>query len=116
MHEMGIVLRILSIAREAVPREMGEVRVEAVNVRVGRLAGVSPESLSFCFEAARENTPLEGARLVIEEVPVEAACLDCGAVFAVEDPRFACRQCGGVRVEVLSGRELSVTSIEIADP
>ena len=116
MHEMGIALRILDIAMSALPEMPGEIRVESVNLKVGKLSGVVPESLRFCFSIACQDTPFAGAGLTIDEVPIEAACTDCGDRFTIEEPRFICGKCGSAHVEILSGRELTVTSLELEDP
>ena len=115
MHEMGIAQQIVSIVRDATPAELGEVPVERVHLRVGTLAAVVPESLRFCFEVITRDTPLAGAALVIEEVPVVARCLACGAQVQIDAPPFVCAECQAARLEFLSGRELLVQSIELAD-
>jgi Zn finger protein HypA/HybF involved in hydrogenase expression len=38
-------------------------------VRVGDLSGVVADAMSFCFDVTTADTPLAGARLVVEEVP-----------------------------------------------
>jgi len=40
-------------------------------------------------------------------------CLECGETTLIEEPRFACAGCNGVELELITGRELSVTSIEV---
>jgi hydrogenase nickel incorporation protein HypA/HybF len=115
MHEMGIALQIIEIATAAIPRHSGNVRVEKVNLKIGKLAAVVPESLRFCFDAAVKDTPLEGARLIIEGKPVVARCRDCNMDWTIDEPVFTCQNCGGGALEILSGRELDIESIEIAD-
>ena len=51
----------------------------AVHLRLGALAGVVPEALLASYEMACAETPLEGSRLVIEEVPVVVFCPRCEA-------------------------------------
>jgi len=87
--------------------------VRAVNVQVGKMTAVVPESLRYCFEIVSRDSPLAGSELSIEEVPVRVSCLECGETTLIEEPRFACGGCGGVELELISGRELSVTSIEV---
>ena len=47
MHEMGIALQIVEIATASVPSELAGVRIERVNLKIGKLAAVVPESLRF---------------------------------------------------------------------
>ena len=65
MHELALTQSLVDLVTE---RTAGR-RVVAVNLRVGELSGVVADAMSFCFEVTTADTPLEGARLVIEEVP-----------------------------------------------
>jgi hydrogenase nickel incorporation protein HypA/HybF len=51
----------------AVTEETVGARVHVVRLRIGPDAGVSPESLSFCFDVCARGTALEGAALQIVE-------------------------------------------------
>jgi hydrogenase nickel incorporation protein HypA/HybF len=92
MHEMSIAQSILDI----ILQESGNhkvTRVLSVALKVGELSAVETESLRFC-------------------VQVTCRCQDCGSNFTVQELVFNCPSCQGVRVEMLSGRELSVESFE----
>lgn len=115
MHEMGIALQIIDIATASIPRETRAVKVERVNLKIGKLSAVVPDSLRFCFEIASRDTPLAGADLAIEETPVLARCKTCAERWTIDEPVFICRACGGGELEILSGRELDIVSIEIAE-
>ena len=115
MHEMGIAMQIAEIATASIPPDSKNSRVERVNLKVGKLSAVVTDSLRFCFEVVTRETPLEGAELAVEEIPVTARCNDCQLEWTIENPVFSCKQCGGGAVELLSGRELNIESIEITD-
>jgi len=115
MHEMGIALRIVEIATASLPLDLGAARVTKVNLRVGKLAAVVPESLRFCFSVAVKDSPLEGAILAIEEIPVVARCKDCDARWTINEPVFVCKKCQSGSLEILSGRELDIESIEVVE-
>jgi hydrogenase nickel incorporation protein HypA/HybF len=115
MHEMGIALQIVEIATASLPEDMGGARVAAVNLKIGKLAAVVPESLRFCFDVAIKDTPLAGASLVIDEIPVVARCNDCDARWTIDDPVFVCKNCQSGSLEILSGRELDIESIEVME-
>ncbi|MEO6584973.1 MAG: hydrogenase maturation nickel metallochaperone HypA [Knoellia sp.] len=108
MHELAIAESVVSTVLE---RTSGRVRV--VRLRVGRMSGVVPDALMFCFELAAAGTSLESATLEIEEEGGRAHCRDCGSDFAMRDAFLLC-DCGSADVELLSGRELQVTSVEVA--
>jgi len=115
MHEMGIALQIVEIAVGSLPADLGEARVAAINLKIGKLAAVVPESLRFCFDVAIKDTRLAGAKLVIEEVPVVARCKDCQARWTIDQPVFICQTCESGSLEILSGRELDIESIEVVE-
>ena len=58
MHELAITQSVV----EAVTERTGSAPVASVRLRVGRLAGVVPDAMRFCFELVTAGTPLEGRR------------------------------------------------------
>jgi hydrogenase nickel incorporation protein HypA/HybF len=44
-----------------------------------------------------------------------AHCNDCGFQWTIETPVFTCQKCTSGTIELLSGRELDIESIEIAE-
>ena len=115
MHEMGIALQIIEIAKGSIPPDLQDAKIEKVNLKIGKLAAVVPESLRFCFEVAVKETALEGAELAIEELPVVAKCKDCQTQWTISGPAFNCEICDSGSLEIISGRELDIESIEIAE-
>ncbi len=115
MHEMGIALEIVKIATESIPAELKKPTVERINLEIGMLAAVVPASLRFCFEVAIKDTFLEGAELFIKEIPVRVSCKACGYTWTATEPIFICEKCDSYLVEIISGRELDITSIEVDD-
>ncbi len=113
MHEMGIALEVIDIARSSIPADVNSARIEKIYLKIGRLAAVVPRSLRFCFEIAAKDTVMAGAELVIEETPVVARCRDCRQEWTLDGPVFACEACQSGAVEIISGRELDIESIEI---
>ncbi|MBF0202420.1 MAG: hydrogenase maturation nickel metallochaperone HypA [Desulfamplus sp.] len=115
MHEMGVARQMADIALESIPGNVVNPRVEKLYLRIGKLAAVVKESLEFCFEIITRDTPLEGAELVIESVPVKVLCRACFHEWQVDGPVFTCPACKDGAVEILSGRELEITSMELAE-
>ena len=58
MHEMGIALEIIDIVKASLPADMPKARVEKVNLQVGKLSAIVPQSLRFCYEIATRRNPL----------------------------------------------------------
>jgi hydrogenase nickel incorporation protein HypA/HybF len=89
--------------------------VAVVNLRVGRLRQVIPDSLAFYFEFVARDTVCEGARLEQELIDARLRCRPCAREWAIEIPAFRCPTCGGSDVEVASGDEFEVESIEVEE-
>jgi hydrogenase nickel incorporation protein HypA/HybF len=109
MHELAITQSVV----EAVTERTGDDRVCRVRVRIGRLSGVVPDAMRFCFDLVTAGTPLEGAVLEIEEQEGRGRCRSCGEEVVLADLVLLC-SCGSADVEVLAGRELAVASVEMA--
>lgn len=114
MHEMGIAQELINIAMASIPGDIDDPKVEKINLRIGKLAAVVEHSLTFCFEIITKETPLEGAHLDIFWVPVRIHCKTCNHEWEVDRPVFQCPECRDGEVEMLSGREIEITSLELA--
>ena len=116
MHEFSLVDSILRIAVERAAAG-GAKAITRVCLRVGPLSGAVPESLEFAFEALRDENPLTaGATLAIERTVIRCRCPSCQSEFTADVLRYACPSCGEGRVDIVSGRELEVVSLEIETP
>lgn len=109
MHEMSITQSVV----DAVCEHAAGRRVHEVKIQVGALCAVVPDSMQFCFELVTEGTLMEGARLEIEQPPGQASCRACGRDFTLTDLIVLC-PCGSADVEILSGRELRIMSMEVS--
>jgi hydrogenase nickel incorporation protein HypA/HybF len=98
---------------EKVAREQKAAAVPKVTVTVGALSGVDPEALKGAFPLAAEESVAAGAELVIEWIKASVQCRACGKISQPEAPFIYCEGCKSSDVEVKSGRELYITSIEV---
>jgi hydrogenase nickel incorporation protein HypA/HybF len=113
MHELSIAMSMVEMAAEEAERR-GGVQVSAIHLKLGDLSGVVKEALLFSYTLACEGTPLEGSRLVIEEVPVVVYCPACRAETAlVSVQQFCCAACHAPTSQVVRGREPEVVALEI---
>jgi hydrogenase nickel incorporation protein HypA/HybF len=65
MHEFGIAQNILDAVRaEAAGHQ--PARPVKVGVRIGEMAGIDPNSLTFCFEVLVKDSDFEPLELSIE--------------------------------------------------
>jgi len=111
MHEMAIAVALVERV-EAALRHARATRAIAVHVRVGALCGVVPEALALCFPDAACAT-LGDVALHVELVPVELRCRSCGVVALADAAAMICAGCGATDVEVLRGRDLELTRVEV---
>jgi hydrogenase nickel incorporation protein HypA/HybF len=109
VHELGIAELVAGIARE----QAGDRRVRSVRMRIGHLRRLAPDTLRFAFDLVIRETPLEGAQIEIESVPVAALCERC----EVESPQgefpLECPHCGSRELEIVRGDELRVESLDL---
>ena len=112
MHELSIALSIVDMAQEEAERR--NVQVEAVHLELGALSGVVKEALLFSYEIACDGTLLAGSRLVVKDVPIEVFCPGCGAAKTLRSLQwFHCPDCGAATSEILHGKELAITALEL---
>jgi len=112
MHELSIAMSIVEMAEEESAQR--DTRVNAVHLKLGKLAGVVKAALLSSYELACEGTELEGSRLIIEELPIIVYCPACLVPRTLDSAQlFVCPQCKHPVSEVLQGRELEVFALEI---
>src|SRR5437867_4242964 len=106
MHELSIACDLIDCVREEAARR-GLEHIVAVHMRLVVISIVVKEALLFSFDIAVHGTILEGARLMIEDVPLVLHCRECGMehiLSPILDLR--CPMCGSATAEVIRGREL----------
>jgi hydrogenase nickel incorporation protein HypA/HybF len=112
MHELSLSGAIVNtVVKHAEGRP-----VSVVSLRVGALRQVVPDTLDFYFGFVAKGTVCEGARLEQESIPARVRCAGCDREWEIDLPIFTCPGCGtGGRVEVASGDEFEVESIEVEE-
>lgn len=115
MHELGICRSILSQAGR-IARDNGAERIDRIVVRIGPLSGVEPALLQRAFEFARVTAGQDSAVLDIELQPLTIRCTACEAECEVTANDLACRRCGAWKVQVLTGSEMILKSVDLALP
>jgi hydrogenase nickel incorporation protein HypA/HybF len=114
MQELSIAIGIVEAAMDEAKQR--NVQVSAVHLRLGALSGVVKHALLFSYEVACQDTPLEGSRLLIEEIPVMVFCPQCKEKRLLESVQcFSCPECSSPTGEVLQGKELEVYALEVEE-
>ena len=115
MHELSIATSIL----EAVSKEKQrrpESRFLKVGLRVGELAGVDRDALSFGWEALTKDTEWDGLGLEIEHVARTQRCTVCQFEFEAPDFMTACPKCEEMLTVTIAGDELDIAYLEVEEP
>ena len=111
MHELSVSSAVVdTVVRHAAGRQ-----VKAVQLRVGALRQVVPESLDFYWGIVSRETVCEGSVLEQEVIAARLECTVCAREWEIELPVFRCPTCGGADVRVAAGDELEVESIEVEE-
>jgi hydrogenase nickel incorporation protein HypA/HybF len=112
MHEMSLVRTLLNQVAALLSEHHGE-SVEEVHVELGPLSGVEPLLVQSAFEQLALDRAMAESKLFVHEIPLEAKCRQCDAVFEIEQFRFRCALCGSSDVQVTRGDEFRLLSITI---
>jgi hydrogenase nickel incorporation protein HypA/HybF len=110
MHELSLCR---AIAQTAVDHAEGRP-VRRVRVRIGHLRQVVPATLQYCWAMQIADGPLAGCELEVEHVPAVVSCQACHELTPLDAPIARCGNCGGSDVELVSGEEFLVDSIDVA--
>ncbi len=108
MHEYSIAYDLYATARRAALEHHAD-RVKRVIVEVGKMAMVNPDQVVFLFDTIKEDDLLF-TKTILEchEISPETKC-SCGYS---GNEIFICPKCGALP-ELVKGREIVVTSVEI---
>jgi len=112
MHELSLAENINKTIKGMSERS-GWTRVRRIILKVGYMRQVDPELLSFAFDVVSKGTVSEGAELSVLALPVVFLCQTCGSESNTEKTVFLCPNCGGANVELRSGMELTIESMEV---
>ena len=112
MHELSIAMSLIELAEEEARKR--DVQVTGVHVKVGALSGVVCDALRSSYEMACADTALQGAQLLIEEVPVIIHCMNCGLDREVAGVELECPVCTMPASHIVQGKELQLVALEVA--
>ena len=110
MHELSLSQRLIEIVTDQARRHDLD-QVSEVRLGVGALSCVTPEALTFCFDAVAKGTVAEGATLRLVQEPTEAWCWTCEQTVQVADAKQGCPACGNQTVRAADPRDMRVLAI-----
>jgi hydrogenase nickel incorporation protein HypA/HybF len=116
MHELTIAKNIISIVENELKTRNYQKNVKKVVFSAGKMNAIIPESLKFGFDVLKKNSPfLTQSELEITEIPIKIKCNNCDREMDISEPMFICDKCGSIDIEILSGKDMFVESIELEE-
>jgi len=112
MHELGITQNILSITLEKANAVQAK-QVTKINLTIGELSGIVDECVRFYFDFLSKDTIAAEASLCFHQPPIQLQCRNCATTFSPNNLNWACPNCQEQKIEIISGRECYVDSIEV---
>ncbi len=112
MHEYGVTEEIVNIVLDKI-KEHDNQKVEKINIILGKLTDFAPESIEYYFSFISKGTPAENARLSFKKKDIIFLCKHCKKEFKGEEMLFSCPECDGNDLDIISGKEFYIESIEV---
>lgn len=114
MHEVSVIEEIIEVVNDQI-REYPGKKVQSITLKIGKFRNYVPDIMRFSWESMTKDTDLDGASLRIIEIPVELKCRDCKHVYQPEEYDFICPKCDSTHVDMNTGDELLLDSLELID-
>jgi hydrogenase nickel incorporation protein HypA/HybF len=111
MHEAALIQNLISIAEKTI-KENNIKHVNSITLSVGRMSNAMPDALIFAYEAFTQNSSLNGAELIINEVPIKVRCERCGFNYEPDDFPFICPECRSNFYSIIQGEDIYIESLD----
>lgn len=115
MHELPVIQSLFELCLKHANAN-NATRVVSVTLRIGEASDLQDEWIQRYFDYLCKETVAEGAKLIINRVPLMVRCKECSEEFHVDlrkTRKVTCPKCRQIKFEYVSGREYSVDSMEI---
>ena len=109
MHEFSLTKHLL----ENVLKNADSKRIVNVNLLIGPFSEQREESIRCYWRELAKGTRGEGAKLNFSHMRTETKCLACGGAFNLEDGESLCLYCQNNRLQLSSGDEVRLESIDL---
>ena len=112
MHELSITEHLLEDCIKSA-KAQNAVRIRTIHLCIGQLRGIVPECIQLYLDMLSEGTIAQGAQIEAEFPPVKIRCRDCGLEGEITPHHLECPHCKSLRLELLSGKEFYIKSMEV---
>ena len=109
MHELAVTRSLLQLALEHAEGK----RITDLYIVVGQLSSFVDDSVQFYWDLICEGTPAEQSRLHFQRTVAEMQCSECQYQYPLKADQFACPRCGSTKIQIISGSEFYLDSIEV---
>jgi hydrogenase nickel incorporation protein HypA/HybF len=112
MHELSITQSLLEIVLVQAEQARAN-KITKINLTIGAMTGVVSESVQFYLDILTKETIAEGSQVFFTNIPSRGKCRNCSRIFELPEYDWTCPYCQGKIIDVVSGKELFVDSIEV---
>ena len=112
MHELSVTQQILDIALSKA-QEAGATEVKRINLVIGDMSSVIDDCIQFYFDFLSKDSIAQGAQLSFKRIPLKVRCHRCSCSFIPAETPWKCPQCQEWDIEVITGNEFYLDSIEV---
>jgi len=114
MHELALAQNLMAVIQKTV-NDHGGGKVSSATLKIGALTHVEPETLGFAFSVVTRDTCAEGCQLYFERLPLVVRCSGCNFGGEVDVQSMMCPRCGAAGLQVVSGREIELSTIDLEE-
>jgi len=112
MHEGNFTKEIVGVILDEL-KKYPDAKPKAIKVLVGEILHLVPASVQMHYQFLTQGTDLEGVVLELTQTPVVVRCSQCRSEGTVEDHHLLfCSYCHSSDVEIISGNDVRIESIE----
>lgn len=117
MHEYSAANNLVDLVLKECNKNniQGKNKVKVISVVIGKLNWIYPEIFNDCFHIISQNSILENSSLKIIGKPAQIKCRNCNEITEIIEPIFICKNCLSCEVDIVSGQEFYLESIEVDD-
>jgi hydrogenase nickel incorporation protein HypA/HybF len=115
LHELPVIQSVLDLCIKHANVHAAR-KVITVTLRVGEASDLQEEWVQRYFDYLSKGTIAQGAKLIIERVPMVVRCKHCSQEVTVnlrEAQEILCPQCNAREFEYVSGREYRVERMDV---
>ena len=114
MHEYSIISDLVLLAEDNA-KAHNATKIHKITIDVGERSAVEVDLLQSAFEVFKEESAFcKDSVLVVRKIAVELLCKDCEAKFSAKGMEYGiCEHCGGTNLEIIKGRELHLSRLEM---